>query len=176
MHIISYKLYQCNPYDSLSILIYNMCSLDISFILYNCVECCSIRMRKCLIHICVVILFWTAFQGDAPKPSHAQLCRVIWVCVRMRWVRGFPLVDPAPHHGTWAFQGPSSGRTSCTKGRVPLGTHTHPLRQSWWQEPQHLGCSPCWSCVGLSYELYIIRSVFSYCIHIVPLSWFNYII
>ena len=131
--------------------------------------------EKVPIRICVMFLFWTAFPGDAPKPSHAQLCRVIWVCVRMRWVRGFPLVDPAPHHGTWAFQGPSSGRTSCTKGRVPLGTHTHPLRQSWWQEPQHLGCSLCMSCVGLSYVLYIIRTVFSYCIHIVLLCSFNYI-
>ena len=106
-----------------------------------------------------------SIPGDAPKPSHVQLCRVIWVCVRMRWVRRFPLVDPVPHHGTWAFQGPSSGRTYCTKGRVPLGTHTHPLRQSWWQEPQHLGCSLCMRYVGLSFT----RAHYSYlcCIHIV---------
>ena len=96
-----------------------------------------------------------SIPGDAPKWSHAPLWRVIWVRLHRREVRGFPLVDPVPHHGTWAFQGPSSGRRHCTKGRVPVGTQTHPLRQSWWQQPQHLGCSLCLSCVGLSYELYI---------------------
>ena len=129
-------------------------------------------MRMCLIRICVLILFWTAFPGDAPKWRHAPIWRVIWARLRMREVRGFPVVNPVPHHGTWAFQGPSSGRMPCTKGACPVGTHTHPLRQPWWQEPQHQGCSPCLSYVGLSFT----RAHYIYCIAFTLYFWFIIIV
>ena len=51
------------------------------------------------------------------------------------------------------------------KGACQQWVHRHPLRQPWWQEPQHLGCSLCMRYVGLSFT----RAHYSYlcCIHIV---------
>ena len=67
---------------------------------------------------------------------------------------------------------PQSSRIPCTKGRVTVGTHTHPLRQSWWQEPQHQGCSPCLSYVGLSFT----RAHYIYCIAFTLYFWFIIIV
>ena len=77
VHKSSYKLYQWNPWDSLIIWVYNMCPLDVSFIKYKYVKCCSVRMRLCLIRICVHFLFRTASWGDAPNWPYSYSIRVI---------------------------------------------------------------------------------------------------
>ena len=123
VHKSSYKLYQCNPYDSLILLIYNMCILVVSFSLFYCIECCSLRLQMCPKRNCVLILFWTAFPGDAPNwPFVWYTCHLGTFCT-CAVVPEFPFEGPVPHHGTDAFQVPGSGRMYPTKGACQQWAH-----------------------------------------------------
>ena len=129
-----------------------MCSLNVSLIKYKCVECCSVRMRLCIIRICVLFLFWTAFSGDAPK-----LTIFVWYTCHLG-------TSAQARH--WCIPSAQSSRMRCTKGRVPVGTHT-PVETARWQEPQHMGYSQCKSYVGLSF----IRTHYSYLCNIHSVLW-----
>jgi len=88
--------------------------LNVSLSKWKCIKCCSVRMRVCLIRICVVFLLWTASVGDAPKCSIFVCYTCHWACLRMR--------------GGWCI--PSAHAVACVVqgGRAPVGT-SDPLRQ-----------------------------------------------
>ena len=120
VHKSSSKLYQCNPYDSLILLIYNMCIIVLSFSLFYYMLYCAFRME------CVPYVF-AITPGDAPSlsysysnvsPGHFCSCAE-WICTC------------AKRHCTDAFPVPSALAWRVQKGRVHNGP-SDPLRQPRW--------------------------------------------
>ena len=113
-----------------------MCSLDVSFIKYKYVKCCSVRMRLCLIRICVHFLFRTASWGDAPNWPYSYSIRVIGhVCACSVLLHS---KCPVQSHVLYRW-------------RAAVGTFRPTETAARWQSPTHLGNPLCMSHVGLSY-------------------------
>ena len=120
-------------------------------------------------------MFWTCSEQDVPSdapseatPTIAGITGAVCACPG---IRGIPSVVPGPHYAFLAFlrmRTSTSGRRVPTKGRVPLGPHTFPVRHSRWQLPWYTGVtlypSCCWPVV-----LYILNCIWvntllhSYC-------------
>ena len=122
-------------------------------------------------YLCSVPVLNSILRWRSQMLQRPPLAGHLGTSAQARWP-WIPIWEPrtAPWH--LGIPRPQSSRIPCTKGRVTVGTHTHPLRQSWWQEPQHQGCSPCLSYVGLSFT----RAHYCYCIAFTLYFWFTLIL
>ena len=136
VHKSSSKLYQCNPYDSLILLIYNMCIIVLSFSLFYYMLYCAFRME------CVPYVFAIP-PGDAPSLSYSYNIRVTRALLLMR--RGSLHMRKASLH--WCIPCAQCTRMTRTKGACQQWAH-RPIETAAMVTAYALGILPvhevCW--------------------------------